>query len=986
MPVRIAALSLIVSSIAWAAEPITEILPVGDVVGDGETEATVHVLLQYGTGAPVTGLSLRASADGTKPTVGEVGGGLYVVRFAPESVDQRTPLELTVRGKAPEIGPIELKRTVIVQPAHAPAVALTSNPPKLVLGQDAESTLSFSAPSVLGEPAEASDLMVRVSSGTVGDLVPLGNGRFTARYTAPTVNYPHIAIFTVIDRRDPEGTATHLALPLQGKVDYPVLAAPGSNVILRVAGREFGPSVAGSDGRVSVPVIVPPGVQTATQVTVAEGKVEETDLDLRVPEIRRLQLHAMPPSVPSDARVRVPVLITVLDPMGAPDDDAKVDLVATAGQITRPKPVGNGLYQAEYIPPDGRVTMAATIQATVPGGTVQSDGVEFTLTPAMPVRMTLSTEPEVLAPSATALEVFARVQAADGTGLPGRALRFDALGATQQGELVDLKGGDYRASFLADPDSSVVVRGSVLAADSRNTVQHVVLLSDQDVIAADGMSTQPLTIVTTDAFGIPVPGAEVTLRVMSGGGKVPSTVTTDANGQAEVYYTAGGATGLAEIQATSEGHLGAIGLLQGYQVAPTLPPSGTLSDIFVADALRATSATVRVTREGATAVATKTETQGGTVAKLALTAEPTVVAPGGTVEIVVRATDALGDGVSGAQLDVLSGGGATPGTLVDEGGGTYRGSITASADAKGAIKVSVLGPGGSPASVVEIPVIGGAVAEAGPWSTDPGTQVAPTPEAPEAPAAAAPVEPTPAPPDEILLAREKKPWFRLKGAVMLSSYAFVQQPGDDPQTLLPSSLGWGGDNGRGATPLGGEGRLKLHVPTVPYIGFDGLFRASRYTVAADLFEEAASDTLFDIRANLVGRAPIRAGRDAEVSLGARVGFRWDDFVTFVGCVDPGCVVEYQPLAIPGLNTGVEIGFEAWKMFGIVSGDVGFAYGTQPYAVNVDADLGFQITKNVFVDLGFGWRWRTGEVLDGETADGNLADQQFLGSLGVGLSL
>lgn len=994
---RCIVLSLFLASASAIAAPVAvrDILPVGDVVGDGQTEATVHVLVQYASGSPVNGLNLRATAGGSSAQVGELGGGLYAVTFTPEEVSTTSTVRVTVKGRAPELGPIDLSRDVVVHPAGGGAIQVTSNPPNVVLGSAAESTLSFSVPSALGQDPTAKDVVVRVSSGSVGELVSLGGGRFTARYTAPAVNYPHIAILTVADRRDAVGSAASIAIRLEGKVSYPVTATPGANVILEVAGREYGPAVADSAGNAQVPIVVPPGVGTATQMTVVDGKVERSSLDLQVPDIRRLQFVPLSQSVPSDARVRVPIMLAVLTPTGEPDPSAAVNLTTTAGQISRAEHVGDGLYQAEYTPPDGRIEMASTIQASVPGSTLQSDAMELTLTPAMPVRTTLSTIPETLSDE-TKLEVFAHVQAADGTGLPGRTIRFEATGGNPTGDVNDLGDGDYRADFVVDPSSGMHVRGSVLTPAGTNPLAHVVLLSSRDLVPADGTSRETLTVMTTDAYGMPVANVDVSLTAVSGGGSVPSMVTTDGFGYAAVPYTVGTISGLAELRATAEGHQGALGLLQGLDVGPLLPPSGTPDDMLVADALRATMGATRVRREAAADAVVATpppetpSADGPAVSMLQVKVSPNVVAPGGTVKVKINTKSESGNPVEGANLQVV-GDDLTFGTITELGGGAYEVNATASETATGPLRVSVVAPGGKPISVVELPVVGEPATAAGPWSTTPAT----TPETPVADATTEepadevePIAPGPAVASTMKTNEAMdRPWFRLKGAVTLSSYSYIQLPGDTPGPLLPSSLGWGGESGRAAMPLGGEGRLRVMLPMARYIGFDGLFRASRYSVSAAIFQEAAADTLFDVRVNVIGRAPIRVGA-GEFSVGARVGFRWDDFVTFRGCVDPGCKVEYDPLALPGLNAGIEMGFEAWKLFGHVNVDGGFAYGTQPYALNLDADLGIQITKNVFADLGFGWRWRTGSLFAGEesTETGSVSDQQFMGSVGVGVSL
>src|SRR5690606_38138197 len=122
---------------------------------------------------------------------------------------------------------------------------------------------------------QVSDLLLRTSSGELVELAQSGAGRFVGRYVPPAVNYPHVATITVVDRREPTRVVGSASIRLLGKVDYPVTATPGARVSLRVGTREFGPMVADAAGRASVPVVVPPGVATATQITVQDGRPTE---------------------------------------------------------------------------------------------------------------------------------------------------------------------------------------------------------------------------------------------------------------------------------------------------------------------------------------------------------------------------------------------------------------------------------------------------------------------------------------------------------------------------------------------------------------------------------------------------------------------------------------------------------------------------------------------------------------------------------------
>ena len=241
--------------------------------------------------------------------------------------------------------------------------------------------------------------------------------------------------------------------------------------------------------------------------------------------------------------------------------------------------------------------------------------------------------------------------------------------------------------------------------------------------------------------------------------------------------------------------------------------------------------------------------------------------------------------------------------------------------------------------------------------------------------------------DEARQAQIDRPWMRTQLGFVLSTYAYSQTPTLENGGLLPSELSWGGGEGGAALPLGVELISRGHVPDLPYIGWHASFRYTRYTVSSPSFSEDAVDNLFAVRLNLRGRYPIKIKQE-ELSIGARVGFRYDDFVTFRGCDTPGCQVTYQPLQVPGLDVGVEVGAEFWKMYANVAATGGFAYGSSPYAVGVDANVGWNITENLFIDAGFGWQQRQADLEGAESGlvRGTLDDQTFAGTLGVGISL
>lgn len=981
---------------------LIEVLPASDLVGDGATESTLHLVALDASGKPVEGLKAKTSATaGDTGELTDLGNGLYRFTYVPPAVSVPGTATVTVKGRGADKQPFEVSRTVLVLPASAGSVAITANPASMVLGKDTEATLSFQLPAGVGE-ISADDLLVRVSSGEVVNLTSMGKGKFIGRYVPAKVNYPHLALVTAADRRDPSRIVGAVAIPLNGKVDYPVQAAPGASVLLEVGGREFGPVVVGSDGKARVPITVPPGASQASLVEVSDSGTARKPLDLKVPETRRIQIFPPPAGVPADSQVSVPVRLAVVTSSGQPDVSARPDLTVTAGALSEVAHEGNGIYRATFTPPDARVATAATLQATLPGSNVQSDGAEFTLVPALPGKVSVTAEPERLAAQATALKLFVRVEGADGAGLSGRPLRIQTAGARVKGDPTDLKGGDYRVDLSADEGTNVVAQVAAAGMPTANALRNVVLLPASSVLPTGSGQSTSVLVITTDAFGYPIANVSVELSVLSGGGSLPTKVTTDRYGIGEVVYVAGDAPGLATLQARAGGFSNQVGIVQGLPSGPLLPVGGTTADVAMHAAWRASVARLTVSRDGAAdAIATaRSEAPAGSVARLAVTVEPAKIAPGGKASVRVRATNKDGMGVSGLALDMLATGGGRFGTLRSSGDGVYEAELRVPNDASGTIKVSALADGGALIGVAEVQVTAedevSPWSEGDAWSSDAAGPAATPVQAPDGePVASTPAEPAPIAPGKEKKARSGKgiatqdperPWFRARGSAVFSSYNYRQTPGEVPGDLLDTELAWGAGRGSPAAPIGGEAQVRLFLPMFSYIGVHADFRGTRYAVGSSTFSERAQDSLLAVRLDAVARVPITVGSDM-VHIGARLGFRWDDFISFRGCSDAGCLVEYGPVGVAGLDTGIEFGAEFWKMYTVIAASGGFAYGSVPYAITAEANLGWNITKNVFIDAGFTYIGRRAELrgADSGLIRGEIADRQLMGTVGAGFS-
>ena len=330
---------------------LMEMLPAGQIVGDGLTPVTLYVTALDNAGVPLETSRLKMTpSEGKVSDLENRGDGLIQMQFTPPRVRSAQEIVLRLKGKIGS-APLNQAWSIQVVPPLGSGMQASLNPPQVVLGQDRTASLSFSL-SESSDHAGQPDLQIRSTAGTLSNTTYLGNGRFTALYTPPDVVYPHTALITVSDKRAPTETYGYLSVPLVGKTDFPRRnLPPNASVILRIAGREFGPYSTDGNGSVSVPVIVPPGIAKGTQIVVSNGRTQETSIDLKVPATRRVSLMPVHDGIPGDGVNSITLRAVVIEPTGAADPTASVRFSASSGEVGAARHEGNGIYAATYKPP-----------------------------------------------------------------------------------------------------------------------------------------------------------------------------------------------------------------------------------------------------------------------------------------------------------------------------------------------------------------------------------------------------------------------------------------------------------------------------------------------------------------------------------------------------------------------------------------------------------------------------------------------------------
>jgi len=556
--------------------PVVELLPVGELLGDGLSPLDLHVLLLAKDGSPMTGL-----VGEVKATTGDVGAlsepqpGVYRFRYTPPAVQAETPVELRLRGKLPDKSKIDRIWSMPITPPLDQQVELGVDPAALVLGRDPQANISLRLKGGAVSSREGADLAFASNSGEVKNITPMGDGRYLALYLPPAKGQPHTALIGVVDRRSPGRTYGQLAVPVTAKVVLDTRSGPGCKVLVRAGDREYGPVTADPKGKAKVEVTVPPGLASVTQRALDCAKAGELELPLPPNTSPRVQLLPVQGGLPGDPRVGVPVRAFVVTPSGAPDPSAALQLSATLGSLSAPVHEGGGVYLSTWTPAAVGAPTPARLEARVVGEEQRVAAVQTQLMPVRAAGLQLSTEPARLPKDATGFTLTARVAGPDGAGLSGRALDFKLAGAKLAGPVKDNGDGSYTAPFVTTGRGPVEVVASVRAPAAGNPVRDLVLLPTRGRLPNDGVSSSLLTILALDEFGYPVADAALSLRLVQGDGHLPTVGRTDAAGVAQITYTAGRAAAVVQIEAEAAGRRRGVSLLQAPpELAPQLVLQG----------------------------------------------------------------------------------------------------------------------------------------------------------------------------------------------------------------------------------------------------------------------------------------------------------------------------------------------------------------------------------------------------------------------------
>jgi hypothetical protein len=250
----------------------------------------------------------------------------------------------------------------------ATQVSLAVEPPAPVKGRDTEARLTVRMLRLDGSPDDTgAPPVLRANVGRVEGLTRTGPGTWQARYVLPETRYPEVAILVALSAwphpQSIHGAYGKVLVPLATSVDLPGRTSPDADISVSIAGVPFGPVKAAPDGRVRLPVIVPPGHRFGEGRAVdSAGNVRRSRIDLALPPTDGLACVLNPQRLPADGVSRARLLCATSDAYGQPVLDARVNVSVRQGSLRGPTRAEGGLLEWIYTAPS---TLSAGPEALV---------------------------------------------------------------------------------------------------------------------------------------------------------------------------------------------------------------------------------------------------------------------------------------------------------------------------------------------------------------------------------------------------------------------------------------------------------------------------------------------------------------------------------------------------------------------------------------------------------------------------------------------
>jgi hypothetical protein len=404
----------------------------------------------------------------------------------------------------------ELVRLGLLALVAMPAFALAAEPAEA--RPAGACTLRLAAEPAKLEPDDLRTVRVRVAApsrpalaasvGRIDRMAADGEGAWTFEWTAPEAGIPQVALLTALAG----GDCGYLAVPLSGSGDVVIRTRPGARVVVRIAGREYGPAEAGPDGVALVPAVVPPGVRDAYQ--------GQRRIPFDVPPVAHTALAVA--AAPTAERAQaVSLLVVAVDDSGRPHPGPPPALAVSAGRLEQPTPAGPGAWRVTWRLTAGPVGDAVA-RAELPGEPASE--LRLARAAGAPAQLEASLDRALASPGEPPVGVLVALRDAAGNPADGELEARAEAGQVSAPERTGV--GTYRLAWT--PPSRLEGRDQAELHLRAGTAEARVQLAlrpgaparlrlgaPRDVVTADGVQTLAIQAEVEDLQGNPAEGVPV---------------------------------------------------------------------------------------------------------------------------------------------------------------------------------------------------------------------------------------------------------------------------------------------------------------------------------------------------------------------------------------------------------------------------------------------------------------------------------------------
>ena len=928
---------------------------------------------------------------GVQAKISPLGEGLYEAQLPFFTLEKPTLVQLTLKGK----GVSKLWKDTWY-PKASGNISI-STPLSTIILSEQKTPIPIDI-TVQGPRADQAKLRFKASSGKVKKVKNLGKGNYRAEYIPYKKNRaPKNVLISVSDQNNPQELYGSTVLPMYSKINLPVDAPAGTEVMLDIAGKKTPAIKVDANGKAVFDVLVPPNIRTATLLT--QGDLERKDeIDLNIPEQRSLVFIPPPRNIPANTPIKV--YFFAVDDLGKPTSSREVNLSVNLGSISPPKHLKDGIYESIYTPDFTNKRTKVTIRADDNKKTKYS----FYVDAQQPQKLILKPKVSSLDASETLFNLEAQLFGDRLAPLSERKLHIESSAADLK-KIDFLPFGNYNTTVETTLDSNLSLITHVHDDVSKNPATGFVV-DAQNLRFSPLSAPFKLVVVSHDHFGSPVGDVPFSVSVKKGDVQLSESKGTNKQGFSYITVTPGEKEGPITLEIQSDSISSSHTLFQFSEtIAPSLSSentSGTKQDQKIVQSWRNSISFLSIPREESVDTKKKPKTR---VQSIELTHTPSKGRPGGEAKLNIVVKDKQQKGVTGAKLRAFSSLGKIS-SIKELRDGTYEAllSIPNSIQQDIDIEVELIGSriqekqtlavskGEARKESIPAPVVIAKSPQKKPRET---AAVAPPVEVPKQRRVKKPRKPFKWPSFSLSLPTfsssantEEKP-FAIDVGMVLGKYGYQQEPFVSNGALYGSRIAFNNEiiGSAPADSLGLSTRLRANTSTFapsvsPFLLLEARVFSYNYAVALEEFAEPISDWNTQIDVHAIPRYSFSVSNHRG-HVGARLGWSMDDVILFQQTLDGENInLSFAPQNLQGPSLGFEVAY------------------TAPVGLSIDAYSGIGMMGGIYrreagttisYPLGSfgvqaGFRWIDREItLEGSQTDlGVVTDNNLFGQLGINI--